>query len=289
MKRAPVLILMVFLVLFATDVCAMPDLPSEVNFAGMQIDIENSTIKMRVEREVLSFLDHPYKSSFLALQTGTYLRFFEEEIKEHGLPEDLRYLPIVESELNGIARSRKGAAGFWQLMPATARRMNLEITNCVDERYDMKKSTAAAARLLHSLVDIFDGDWLLALAAYNTGEGDIIVATREQKEKDFWHLFLDEETARFVPRIIAVKLVFNNPETYLKVPVARLYEQHAIDTEIETLSKPTHVNDLAKKYGMSVYEFRRIYNAHIRGCQLLPKGRYNIYKPSNQTKELAHE
>lgn len=133
-----------------------------------------------------------------------YFPLFEREIQKRNLPEELKYIAVVESHLDPMAKSKSGAIGLWQFMRATGRMKGLKIDNYLDERKDPEKSTAAALEYLSDLYNRF-GDWTLAVAAYNCGPGNVRKAIRRGNSKDYWEIrhHLPRETQKYVPRIIA--------------------------------------------------------------------------------------
>lgn len=140
-----------------------------------------------------------------------YFPMFEEALDKEGLPLELKYLPVIESALNPIARSRVGATGLWQFMPATGKMYNLEINSLVDERRDPYKSTQAAVQYLKDMYHIY-GDWNLVIAAYNCGPGNVNKAIRRSGgKKDYWEIypFLPRETRGYVPAFIAATYIMN--------------------------------------------------------------------------------
>lgn len=140
-----------------------------------------------------------------------YFPIFEQALGKHGLPYELKYVPVIESALRPRARSRAGAVGLWQFMPTTAKRYGLEVNSLVDERYDVYKSTEAACAFLQALYNIFN-DWNLAIAAYNCGPGNVRKAIQYAGGKrDFWSIYpyLPHETRMYVPLFIASNYVFN--------------------------------------------------------------------------------
>lgn len=140
----------------------------------------------------------------------TYFPLFEEKLKEHGLPADLKYLAVVESALNAKAVSRVGATGLWQFMPYTGKDYDLLQNSAVDERSDAVKSTEAAVKYLKDLYRQYN-DWALALAAYNTGPGRVNAAIKRAHSRDFWDIqrFLPKETRNYVPAFIAATYICN--------------------------------------------------------------------------------
>lgn len=172
---------------------------------------------------------------FLGRMMGFAPRFFplfEEALDRHELPLELKYLPVLESGLNPLARSRAGATGLWQFMYQTARHQELEINSWVDERKDPVASTEAACRFLKRLNEMYDGDWHLALAAYNAGPGNVNKAIRRAGSRDFWKVrrFLPKETAQYVPSLIALVYLFSHPVECGLVPSDPMMPAYAFDT-----------------------------------------------------------
>lgn len=137
-----------------------------------------------------------------------YFPIFEHQLRVHGLPESLKYLPVIESGLLSTIKSPAGATGIWQFMSISAKHFGLQIGNGIDERMDIYRSTEAAVKMLKILYDEF-GDWALVLAAYNSGEGKVNQAVRMAGTKDYWKVkdFLPKETQRYVPAFIAAAYV----------------------------------------------------------------------------------
>ncbi|MBP3763668.1 MAG: transglycosylase SLT domain-containing protein [Bacteroidales bacterium] len=163
----------------------------------------NSVVRSHI-RFYLQVMDR--RLELTLTQAELYFPLFEEALFLYGLPDELKYLPIVESALNPHATSRVGAAGLWQFMYATGKTYGLEINSLVDERRDPAKSTAAATRYLLDLYRIFN-DWTLAVAAYNCGPGNINKAiARSGGKRNFWHIYphLPRETRGYIPSLIAV-------------------------------------------------------------------------------------
>lgn len=176
--------------------------------------------------EVKRYIDRYTKAgrkstSYLLGRASYYNPFFEKALRSYGLPQELKYLPIIESGLNPNATSRVGAAGLWQFMTTTGKQYNLQIDNYIDERCDPEKSSYAAARLLSDLYNRF-GDWTLALAAYNCGPGRVSSAiAKAGGGSDFWavYRYLPKETRGYVPAFIAVNYVMNYYGDYNITPL----------------------------------------------------------------------
>ena len=175
-------------------------------------------VNPRIENQRLWFVSNP---SFLenASERGSrYIHYVVERLEERDMPMELALLPVIESAYNPFAYSRSHAVGIWQFIPSTGRHFNLRQTNWYDGRRDITASTNAALNYLSRLHDMFNGDWLLALAAYNAGEGTVSRAIeRNQKlglPTDYWNLPLPQETQNYVPKLLALSQIVLSPEAY---------------------------------------------------------------------------
>jgi len=184
---------------------------------GFQLQ-EGNGLNPRIDQQRLWFANNP---SFLqnASERGSlYMHYIVERLEERNMPLELALLPVIESAYNPMAYSRSNAVGLWQFIPSTGRYYNLRQTNFYDGRRDIQASTIAAMDYLTKLHDMFNGDWLLALAAYNAGEGTVSRAIeRNQKlglPTDYWNLPLPQETQDYVPKLLALSQVVMAPEAY---------------------------------------------------------------------------
>ena len=168
----------------------------------------NRVVKAQIERYMKRA---PRQVAMLKRLGEYYFPIFEDALNRHGLPLELKYLPVIESALNVNAHSRMGAAGLWQFMVSTGKLCGLEVNSLVDERYDPYKSTDAACRFLKSLYSVYH-DWTLVIAAYNCGPGNVNKAIHRANEKhDFWDIFeyLPRETRSYVPIFVAANYAMN--------------------------------------------------------------------------------
>ena len=172
----------------------------------------------RIERQRIWFASRPTIISSSAERGSPYIHFVVEQLDDKNMPLELALLPVIESSYNPLAYSRSSAAGIWQFIPSTGRHFNLQQTSWYDGRRDISASTNAAIRYLNRLHDMFNGDWLLALAAYNAGEGTVSRAIeRNQKlglPTDYWNLQLPRETEEYVPKLLAVSQIMLTPRAY---------------------------------------------------------------------------
>lgn len=174
--------------------------------------IYNSYVKSQLDYFATSWQKHLKK---MVTKSQYYFPIYEEILDRNDMPLELKYLSIIESALNPFARSRAGAVGPWQFMPATGRYLSLSANYTVDERRDIEKSTQAACTYLKQLYDQF-GDWHVALAAYNCGPGNVRKAIRYSGKTDFWGMYynLPRETRNYVPKFIAMAYLMNYYDAY---------------------------------------------------------------------------
>jgi hypothetical protein len=202
---------------------AIPVLPDEIVFCGQTVNLKDEDIRERLDREIL--VNAYYQSATLqALKRAN--RFFpviEPILKEKGIPDDFKYLAVIESNLVQ-AVSPAGAQGFWQFMPGTAKERGLIMNGEVDERLNIEKSTAAACDYLTFAHDTLK-DWVLAAASYNRGIGGVRSDMRWQGTTNYFDTHMNSETGRYVYRILAMKLIFEDPEAYgYNLEETELYE-----------------------------------------------------------------
>ena len=196
----------------------------------------NSIVDIEVTDEVQERIQqytYYYRSSAEKIlgRVGIYFPIFEKEIRRRGMPDDLKYIAVVESLLNPMATSKAGAAGLWQFMRSTGRMVGLEVNGEVDQRRSIDLSTQAALDYLQSLHDRF-GDWSLAIAAYNCGPGNMWKAIKKAGSKDYWVLrkYLPKETQKYLPRIIAAMYLTNYYQHHGLQPISleRAYYQSVL-------------------------------------------------------------
>lgn len=230
------------------NVLATPPIPKTVQFCGEDVPIDIYYVREGLEKELII---HCYQHSRTIQTFKRSTRFFpeiEKILKEEGVPEDLKYLCVAESSLENVV-SPSAAAGFWQFMESTGKNYGLEINDNVDERYHVEKSTRAACTYLKALKEKF-GTWALAAAAYNMGENGLQRSISEQSVDNYWDLYLNTETSRYVNRIISYKLMFEEPEKYgVKLKLTECYRpipytEIAVDTTIPSLLDFAKANNI---------------------------------------------
>lgn len=184
----------------------------DFSFAGERVPTDNFDVRERLERELL-VTTYQHATTLLSLKKAArYFPLFEKVFKEKGIPEDFKYMAVAESNLNNVVSSA-GARGIWQFMQSAAAHYGLEVSEDVDERYHPEKATEAAAKFILDHHKRFS-NWTLAAASYNVGGTRISKSLTEQGVKNYYDLQLNEETSRYIFRLMAYKAIFENPETF---------------------------------------------------------------------------
>lgn len=253
-------------------------IPLQLNFAGEQVPLNDPDINLRLDREFLVNTYWQSNAILLIKRAHKYFPIIEPILKEHGVPDDFKYLALAESGLTHVV-SPAGATGFWQLMKSTAQDYGLEVNKNVDERYHIEKSTHVACMYLNNAKDKF-GNWTLAAAAYNAGNAGILRQLERQKVSNYYDLLLVEETSRYVFRILAMKTIIGNYEDYgFLVDKNHFYPEISIrkvqvDTSIADLA------DFAKEMKIS-YKTLKNHNPWLRELNLVNHSRkkYEIEIP----------
>ncbi|MFO8001171.1 MAG: transglycosylase SLT domain-containing protein [Marinilabilia sp.] len=219
------------------NISSLPS-PENLTFAGESVPTERSYIRESLDRELLVNVYWQSQTLLFIKRANKYFPIIEPILEEEGVPEDFKYLALAESSLIMRARSPAGAVGPWQFMRGAAVDYGLEVNNQVDERYHLEKSTAAACRFLKSSYEKF-GSWTLAAAAYNAGRSHILGQLNRQKTDNYFDLLLNEETGRYVFRLLAIKEILENQEKYgFHVKERDLYKMPATyEVEVDTAIK----------------------------------------------------
>ena len=194
------------------NIYAIP-IPEKLDFAGEPMPLNNPDIKERMDRELLVNTYWHSNALLLFKRANKYFPIIEPLLKEYSIPDDFKYLAVAESGLQNN-RSPAGAAGFWHFMKGTGEEYGLEINDYVDERYNIEIATRVAAEYLTKARKRF-GSWTLAAAAYNAGSAGISnQQNRQQATASYYDLLLNDETSRYVIRIVALKEILSNPQKY---------------------------------------------------------------------------
>ncbi|WP_118193401.1 lytic transglycosylase domain-containing protein [Albibacterium indicum] len=185
---------------------------SSINFADELVPLDKKGVEKRLKRNLDKFSYSKLRTHKLHRLAKQWFPVIEPILAKHGIPEDFKYVPLVESGLKS-GTSHKGASGYWQFMPATARSFGLRVDDSVDERHNIVKSTEAAAKYIKALYNIFD-DWTLTAAAFNVGEGSLLRSLNAQDKETYYELSLNPETRVYVYKVISMKEVIEHPELY---------------------------------------------------------------------------
>lgn len=182
---------------------------AQLEFADETLPIGDNRIYSKMKNVLASFSFKKLQTRRLHKRAAEWFPTVEPILAAHGIPNDFKYMPLVESGIRGGV-SPKGAAGYWQFMPGTARMYGLKVNKHVDERYNLEKSTKAAARYIKELYGIFDS-WTLVAAAYNVGDGHMKKQINRQKEDNYFKMKLNRETGAYVYKLISMKEILENP------------------------------------------------------------------------------
>jgi hypothetical protein len=235
--------------------------PENLDFAGEKIPLENPDIHERMDRELLVNTYWQSNGLLLFKRAHKYFPVIEPILEEYGVPNDFKYLAIIESGLQNV-KSPAGASGFWQIMKQTGREYGLEVNNNVDERYHLEKATRVACKYLKAAKENL-GSWTLAAAAYNAGNAGISRRLKEQQVTEYCDLLLGEETGRYMFRIVALKEIMSHPDKYgFNFRTKDLYKN--IETKsIEVDSAISDFASFSKDYGIN-YKILKIHNPWLR-------------------------
>ena len=244
--------------------------PEDLNFAGEEIPVYSSDIWERIDRELLKNTYWQSNTMLYFKKANKYFPIIEPILKEYNIPDDFKYLAVIESGLDNVV-SPSGAAGFWQIMKGTAREYGLEVNKDIDERYNLEKATVVACEYLQDAYLRF-GNWTMAAASYNMGKSGVTRKIKEQESNNYYNLYLNSETARYVFRIIAVKEIMQNPKKYgFMFRKKDLYSMPNLQA-IEVDSTIANLSDFAKLYNVN-YKLLKQFNPWLRTRKLPDKSR----------------
>lgn len=248
--------------------------PQNLDFAGEALPLHNPDILERMDRELLVNTYWQSNGLLMFKRAKKYFPVIESILERHGIPDDFKYLAVIESGLTN-AVSPAGARGMWQIMKATGRENGLEVNANVDERYNLERSTEVACRYLLKAKSQL-GSWTLAAAAYNAGNGGVSRRLREQNVSSYYDLLLGQETGRYVFRIVALKEILTHPDKYgFNFREKDLYKniptyKVELDTAVTSFSK------FAETFGIN-YKILKLHNPWLREPHLNNKSRKKYY------------
>ncbi len=258
-----------------------PRVPDFVEFAGQTYRFDRPDLYERMDRELINFTYGHTNSTLMLKRADRIFRQIVPILQKNGVPEDLKYLMAIESNLDPKAYSTAGAAGLWQFMKATGQQYGLEVGSEVDERYNIEKATVAACKYLKEAYAKY-GDWMTVAASYNAGQGGISKRISDQRQKKAMDLFLPTETSRYMFRILTAKYFFEHPEEFgfhIEDPYLYLPPKETV-----TVSEPIpNLTDFAEEHG-TTYFFLKEANLWLRSDKLTNKAgkTYSIIIPTTE-------
>jgi len=237
------------------------EIPEVLDFSGESMPLQSPDIRERIDRELLVNTYWQSNGLLLFKRSHKYFPVIEPILKSYGIPNDFKYLALIESGLQNVT-SPAGAKGFWQIMKPTGKEYGLEINSNVDERYDFEKSTHVACQYILKAKEKF-GNWTLAAAAYNAGITGSSKRLEDQNVSGYYDLLLGEETGRYLFRIVALKEIFSTPKKYgFNFDETHLYTlpetyEVKVDTAITNMVK------FAESFGLN-YKQLKMHNPWLR-------------------------
>ncbi|MBK5722027.1 transglycosylase SLT domain-containing protein [Dysgonomonas sp. Marseille-P4677] len=261
------------------------EVPHKVEFAGEELVLDRYDLHERYDREINGFTYLHSSTLLLIKRANRYFPIIEPILKENGVPEDFKYLAVIESSLDHRAVSPVGAAGLWQFMPKTAPGYGLEVSSEVDERYSIEKSTEAACKYLKQAYAKY-GTWTSVALSYNAGQGRISGELEKQQAEDSLDLWLVSETTRYYFRMLAIKQLFESPSKFGFILTEKdLYKPMEFTKEVVTQSIPD-LATFAKDKGIT-YAQLKDFNSWLRDRKLTisakSRSSYTILIPTQES------
>jgi len=237
-------------------------LPREVVLCGERVPLEDKKVWENLDREFLLSLSNEAQVLLYMKRARRYFPYIERRLKESGLPDDLKYMTIVESGLRPYAVSPSGASGIWQFIPATGERYEMRKNKSIDERFDFFKATEGAMAYLKSLYAEFKS-WTLAMAAYNAGENKIRKEIELQRTTNYFYLDLPLETERYVYKIAVAKIILSDTEKYgFYLEERELYEPLQVERVQIELNRSLPIIEVSEAVGCSYKDMKEM-NPHL--------------------------
>lgn len=267
------------------DLVSAVRIKSPVSFCGENVPVENMDVKERLETELLLMAWDKAQTVLWMKRAGRYFPHIEKILKEKGLPDDIKYIAIIESSLRAGVNSNAGASGFWQFIESTGTKYGLDVNSVIDERRNLVLSTNAALQYFSSLNSMF-GTWSLAAAAYNMGEHGLKERIESQETRDYYNLYLPNETMRYVIRAIAVKMIFSEPSKFgFNLNTDDVYKP--VEADQVNVSCPYRISImLISKAAQTYYKTIRDLNPELKGT-FLEKGEYKLSIPKGSSASFS--
>ena len=264
MKRLVFLIAAIMLAASAVS-AQPPQVPSSYVFAGQTVKFDRPDMYERMDRELIAFTYMHSISTLMLKRSGKYFPIVEPILKEYGIPDDMKYIMVIESNLEPTSVSKAGAAGLWQFMAAPAKERGLEVNANVDERYNTEKATRAACKYMKDCYARY-GDWLTVAAGYNAGPNGIATRLKDQHQKKATDLWLKEETSRYIFRVMAAKMMMEHPEDF-GFDVSDRYANPPVKEVVTVTDEIPDLVAFAEAHGITYADLKRA-NLWLRESKL---------------------
>ncbi|MCR4859783.1 MAG: lytic transglycosylase domain-containing protein [Bacteroidales bacterium] len=249
---------------------AAPKVPEFIEFAGQTWRFDRPDLYERMDRELITFTYSHINSTLMLKRSERIFQQVVPILRQQGVPEDLKYLMAIESNLDPKAYSTAGAAGLWQFMRATGQSYGLEAGSEVDERYNIEKATVAACKYLKEAYAKY-GDWMTVAASYNAGQGGISKRLSDQHQDRAMDLYLPTETSRYMFRILTAKYFFEHPEEFgFHVEPEDLYPYLAPRETVTVTGPIPNLADFAEEHGTTYFHLKEA-NLWLRSDKLTNK------------------
>ena len=259
---------------------ASPEVPASIRFCGKQIDLSRYQMHEGMDRELSSFTYYHSSTMLLIKRANRFFPIIEPVLRANGIPDDFKYLAVIESSLDPKAVSPSRAVGLWQFLEGTGKNYGLKVTATVDERRHVAKSTEAACKYLRDAFAKY-GDWIIVAQSYNAGMGRMSEQISKQKESSALNLYFVEETIRYPYRIFAAKLIFENPYKYGFVLFAENLYAPIDCSEVVVEQDIPDLAAFAQKHGITYYDLK-FFNPWLIDTKLLTGGvKYKISIPDS--------
>ena len=253
-----------------------PPVPEYVVFAGETIRFDRADLRERMDRELIAFTYSHNMSTLMIKRANSYFPQIEPILKRMGIPDDLKYLMVIESNLDPQAASGAGAAGLWQFTQSTGRAYGLEVNANIDERYNTYKATEAACRFLAEAYSKY-GNWMTVAASYNGGQQGMDRRIEQQHQKNAMDMWLVDETSRYMFRIIAAKMMFEDPSKFgFRFKREDLYPYIPIKEQIKITDTVEDLVKFAEDHNITYADLKRA-NLWLRESKLNDKSHRTYY------------
>ena len=250
--------------------------PDEVVFAGQKIKLDRADLRERMDRELIAFTYSHNLSTLMIKRANRLFPQIEPILKRMGVPDDLKYLMVIESNLDPQAQSSAGAAGLWQFIQSTGRAYGLEVNANIDERFNTEKATEAACRFLLEAYEKY-GNWMTVAASYNGGQQGMDRRIELQHETDAMNMWLVDETSRYMFRLLAAKMMFEDPSLFgFKFKREDLYPYIPVKEQIKITDPVDDLVAFAEEHNITYADLKRA-NLWLRETKLNNKSHRTYY------------